>query len=102
MMVRIAGTFFDLPVLGWLGQVSYSIYLAHIATLYVVFHDVTHLVPSLRSWEFIAVALPLKLGITFPLSRLTYQFVELSAIRWARLRFCARGEINFALGSKQQ
>ncbi len=67
--------------LQWLGRISYSVYLVHIPVLYAVFHVLSHIAPDVRSWQFLALALPATLVITIGISSLTYRWIEQPGIR---------------------
>lgn len=74
----------EFELVQWLGKLSYSIYLIHIPVLYAVFHFLSRAAPELRSWGFLAVALPSTLAATILISAGTYRWIEEPCIRLGR------------------
>ena len=67
----------DRPVLGWLGRVSYSLYLFHLPLLLTavhLFHDT--IAP--------AVYMPITILVSFVVAELAYRFIEAPSINWGR------------------
>lgn len=74
----------EIPVLQWLGRISYSVYLVHIPILYAVFHFLSHAAPELQNWGFLATALLFTLIATVGVSALTYHWIERPGINLGR------------------
>lgn len=83
----------ELPVLQWLGKISYSVYLVHIPILYVVFRAVTRLNEHMGGWKFLALALPLTLGLTLLVASFTYRWIEVPGMalgKWLSARLAVK------------
>lgn len=66
----------ELPLLQWLGRISYSVYLVHIGVLYVVLRVITRLDEHLGGWKVLALALPATVLLTLLVAALTYRWIE--------------------------
>jgi len=64
------------PLLKWLGQVSYSIYLVHIPILYAAFFLALPLLPEIGRGGFFALTLAATLGATVVAAAITYRLIE--------------------------
>jgi peptidoglycan/LPS O-acetylase OafA/YrhL len=74
----------ELPPLQWLGRISYSVYLVHLAILYVVLRAITRLDEHLGGWKVLALALPATLILTLLVSALTYRWIEVPGMALGR------------------
>jgi peptidoglycan/LPS O-acetylase OafA/YrhL len=74
----------ELPLLQWLGRISYSVYLVHLAILYVVLRAITRLDEHLGGWKVLALALPATLLLTLLVSAMTYRWIELPGMALGR------------------
>lgn len=74
----------ELPLLQWLGRISYSIYLVHIGVLYVVLRAITRFDEHLGGWKVLALALPATLLLTLLVSALTYRWIEVPGMSLGR------------------
>jgi peptidoglycan/LPS O-acetylase OafA/YrhL len=76
---RALSFLFELPLLRWLGRISYGLYLWHYPILYV--HELYvapgRLTPQSRPWDVVLVQVALSLGCTL----LSYYLVERPALR---------------------
>ena len=74
----------ELPLLQWLGRISYSVYLVHLAILYIVLRAITRLDEHLGGWKVLVLALPAILLLTLLVSALTYRWIELPGMALGR------------------
>ena len=78
----------NLPVLQWLGQISYSVYLTHMFVFYVLSSTVLKLSPKIGKAELLMLLLPAVPLVTIALSTLTHRFIEQPGIalgkRWSQ------------------
>lgn len=71
-----------LPLLQWLGKISYSVYMAHMLIAYFWFAHLPHLLPGIGKRDFLLCALPLVTLTTLIVSALTHRFIELPGMRF--------------------
>jgi peptidoglycan/LPS O-acetylase OafA/YrhL len=83
----------ELPLLQWLGRISYSVYLVHLAILYIVLRAITRLDEHLGGWKVLVLALPATLLLTLLVSALTYRWIEVPGMALGRA-------LSTRLGSK--
>ena len=74
----------ELPLLQWLGRISYSVYLVHLGILYVVLRAITRLDEHLGGWKVLVLALPATLILTLLVSALTYRWIEVPGMALGR------------------
>jgi len=74
----------ELPVLQWLGRISYSVYLVHIPIMYVVFRAITRLNEHMGGWKFLVLALPVTIILTLLVAALTYRWIEVPGMALGR------------------
>ena len=74
----------ELPLLQWLGRISYSVYLVHLAILYIVLRAITRLDEHLGGWKVLVLALPATLLLTLLVSALTYRWIEVPGMALGR------------------
>lgn len=70
-----------LPLLQWLGKISYSVYMVHMLIAYFWFACLPHLFPGIGKRDFLLCALPLITFSTLIVSTLTHRFIELPGMR---------------------
>lgn len=75
-VTALLGRVLEWPALQWLGRVSYSVYLVHLAILYVVLRAITRLDEHLGGWKVLVLALPATIVLTLLVSALTYRWIE--------------------------
>lgn len=68
--------------IGWIGKVSYSMYLVHFAVLPVSLKIAERLFPASNGLTVVA-HFTMTVAATFAIACLTYRYVELPPIRWA-------------------
>lgn len=83
----------ELPLLRWLGAISYSIYLIHGLAISAAMSVVADYLPGLAKLEAAAAVLALTLGLTLAVSTLTHRFIERPGIRIGR-RLATRSAIS--------
>lgn len=83
-MTRTARRILELPLLQWLGRISYSVYLVHLAILYVVLRAITRLDEHLGGWKVLVLALPATIILTLLVSVLTYRWIEVPGMALGR------------------
>ncbi len=83
----------EMPVLQWLGRMSYSVYLVHIGVLYVVLRAITRFNAHLGGWKVLALALPATILLTLLISAFTYRWIEVPGMALGRA-------LSARLGSK--
>ena len=66
----------DNPVLRWLGERSYSLYLFHMIPVLAFGEDLVKLADDMGVWPMLGVALAVELLVLLPLGALSYRFVE--------------------------
>lgn len=74
----------ELPLLQWLGRISYSVYLMHIGVLYVVLRAITRFDEHMGGWKVLALALPATVILTLMVSALTYRWIEVPGMALGR------------------
>ena len=82
--LRALSAFLQLPLLRWLGEISYSVYLTHMLVLYVVQHAIVTAAPGISQPAFLAAMLLGVVSGTIALSALTYRLVEQPGIAAGR------------------
>jgi len=80
-LVTILNGIARLPLLQWLGKISYSVYMAHMLIVYFWFACLQHLLPGLGKRDFLLCALPLVTLTTLIVSALTHRFIELPGMK---------------------
>jgi peptidoglycan/LPS O-acetylase OafA/YrhL len=81
---RVLAALLQSPLMRWLGEISYSVYLTHMLVLYAVQHALHTLAPGLSQPAFLAAMLLGVVSATIALSALTYRFIEQPGIAAGR------------------